>query len=222
MKKMTIKIRLNSFFYNLMRKVVNLDAIDYTDVLDILKVDVEQGYKILLVKIVMKPGHSIKELEESKSVTIISKFHEEENTITCLMQGRPPIHIFSKLVEVTKHFNEDVIWDTPARMEGRSVVISAIGDEKALNKIALSCKLLGKIEKISFTKTFLNEIDMLHCLTDKQRHILITAKQRGYYEYPRKISTGVLSEHVGLSKATTVEHLRKAENRLMSQLLVGY
>ena len=222
MKKMTIQITLSSLFYNLMKKTVNLDAIKYTEVLDILKVDVEHGYKIVLVKMVMKPGHSIKELEESNSVTILSKFNEEGNTIICLIKARPPIHIFSKLGVITKRFNEPVIWDKPARLEGRNILISWIGDEKALKKIALTCKLLGTIERISFTKTFLNEIDILNCLTEKQRHILITAKQKGYYEYPRKISTEILSKHIGLSKATTIEHLRKAENRLMSQLLVGF
>ena len=222
MKKMTIKISLNSFFYNLMKKSVNLDVIEYTEVLDILKVDLEKGYKIVLVKMVFKPGHTIHELEESNSITILSKIHEDDNSITCLMQGRPPIHVFSKISDVTKHFSADVIWDTPARLEGKDIVISAIGDEKSLNKIALACKLIGKIEKISFTKTFLDEIDILNCLTDKQKQILITAKQRGYYEYPRKINSDILSKHVGLSKTTTIEHLRKAENRLISQLLVGY
>lgn len=222
MKKMTIHIRLNAFFYNLMRKIAPLDIIDHTEVLDILKVDLEKGYKIVLVKMFMKPGHSITELEKSESVTILSKLHEEDNAITCLMQGKPPIHVFSKLGEIAKQFNVNVIWDTPSRMQGRDIVMSAIGDENALNKIATACKLLGKIEKLSFTKTFLDEIDMLHCLTDKQRDILISAKKQGYYEYPRKVSTDLLSKQVGLSKATTVEHLRKAENRIMSQILSGY
>jgi len=82
--------------------------------------------------------------------------------------------------------------------------------------------LIGKIEKISFKKTLLDEIDMLNCLTDKQRDILISAKKQGYYEYPRKITTDLLSRQKGLSKATTIEHLRKAENRLMDQILTGY
>jgi hypothetical protein len=222
MKKMTIQISLNPFFYNLIKSIAPIDIIENTEVLDILKIDFEKIYKIILVKMIIKPGHTVKELEASKSVKILSTLEEDERSITCIMQGRPPIHIFSKLGEITKHFDVDVIWDTPSRMQGRHVVFSAIGSEKALNKIAVSCKLIGNVEKLSFTNTFLQEIDLLNCLTDKQKQILVTAKQRGYYEYPRKISTDILSKHVGLSKATTVEHLRKAENRLMSQLLVGY
>jgi predicted DNA binding protein len=133
-----------------------------------------------------------------------------------------PIHYISKLGNITKKFNVNVIWDVPSRMNGRELVISAIGDEKDINKIAKAYKLIGTIEKISFTKNFLHGIDFLQCLTPKQKEILIKAMEEGYYEYPRKINTNTLSEHVALSKSTTVEHLRKAENRLISTLLSGY
>jgi hypothetical protein len=175
-----------------------------------------------MVKMKMKPGHSIKELEESGAVNILSRINEEEDSITCLMQGNPPMHLFSKIGPITEKFNANVIWDVPSRMKGRTVVLSVIGDEKDLNKIAKACKLLGSIDQISFSKTFLHGIDMLQILTDKQKEIIIAAKQQGYYGYLRKVSSDYLSKHIGLSKATTIEHLRKAENRLMNQLLMGY
>jgi len=170
----------------------------------------------------MKPGHSVRELEDFGAVTILSKIVEDEQSITCIMRGNPPMHLFSKIGDITNKFNANVIWDVPSRMHGRIVMLSVIGDEKDLNRIAQACKLLGSIDQISFSKTFLQGIDMLQCLTDKQKEIIIKAKKQGYYEYPRKVSSDLLSKQIGLSKATTIEHLRKAENRLMHQLLTGY
>ena len=219
---MTISLMLNQFFYSMLNKYVNLDIIEYSEVLDILKIDLKKGYKIVLVKMKMKPGHTVKELEDSGAVNILSRIVEEEDTITCLMKGNPPMHLFSKIAPITEKFNVNVIWDVPSRMHGRSIVLSAIGDEKDLNRVAQGCKLLGSIDQISFSKTFLQGIDMLQVLTDKQKEIIITAKKHGYYEYPRQVNSDDLSKHIGLSKATTIEHLRKAENRLMNQLLMGY
>jgi predicted DNA binding protein len=51
---------------------------------------------------------------------------------------------------------------------------------------------------------------------------VIAAKRHGYYDYPRRVNSEQLAEIVGISKATVVEHLRKAEGRLMETLLAGY
>jgi predicted DNA binding protein len=40
----------------------------------------------------------------------------------------------------------------------------------------------------------------------------------GYYDIPRKITSEELAERLGLVGSTVVEHLRKAEQRLMTQL----
>ena len=205
-----------------MNKYVPLESIESAEVLDIIKVDMENYFKIVLVKIIMKPDHHIDELLQSNAMEIISTIKKDNRSITCLMKGNPPIHLFSKIGHITKEFNVNVIWDVPSRMNGKEFVISAIGDDKDLKRVAKACKLLGSIVQISFSKDFLQGVDILACLTDQQRKILIKAKEQGYYEYPRKIDTNTLSEIVSLSKSTTVEHLRKAENRLMSTVLSGY
>jgi predicted DNA binding protein len=56
-------------------------------------------------------------------------------------------------------------------------------------------------------------------LTEKQREILVIAHKLGYYEVPRKINTEALAERTGLVVSTVDEHLRKAEQRLMTYLL---
>jgi hypothetical protein len=60
----------------------------------------------------------------------------------------------------------------------------------------------------------------LYALTEKQRRILISAFGLGYYKIPRRISFVKLAQHLNLGSSTVNEHLRKAESRLISELLL--
>ncbi len=55
-------------------------------------------------------------------------------------------------------------------------------------------------------------------LTDKQRCALLKAQQCGYYTSPRNITTDSIARSMGISRSTYEEHLRKAENRVMSSI----
>lgn len=52
-------------------------------------------------------------------------------------------------------------------------------------------------------------------LTERQREAFEFAHDRGYYEWPRDVSGQELAAEWGVSKATFLEHLRKAEAKLL-------
>lgn len=52
-------------------------------------------------------------------------------------------------------------------------------------------------------------------LTSSQRDVYELARERGYYEWPRETSTRELADELDLSKTTLLEHLRKAESKLL-------
>jgi len=220
MKKLTIYLQINDFFLNLLNKLFFFDKIVSTELVEVLKIDMEKGYKIVLVRLVLKSGYKLDDLKLPGKSKIISVLKQDGNTYVCLIKGVVPISLFNVFKKIGDKFNLDIIWTTPTKWTGRNISISAIGDENNLQKLLKNCKIIGDIQKISFTKPFADGFDILSCLTEKQKKVLIAAKDNGYYEYPRKISADQLSKHIGISKATTVEHLRKAEKRLMAQILV--
>lgn len=52
-------------------------------------------------------------------------------------------------------------------------------------------------------------------LTVRQREVFEFARERGYYAWPRGATAADLAADLGVSKSTVLEHLRKAEARLL-------
>jgi predicted DNA binding protein len=52
-------------------------------------------------------------------------------------------------------------------------------------------------------------------LTRSQREVYELARELGYYEWPRETSTREMADELDISKTTLLEHLRKAESKLL-------
>jgi predicted DNA binding protein len=195
-----------------------LDKTESIELLELLKIDFKQRIKMAIAAFNMKEGYTIEDIEIPKFVELFTVLQKKGNRYICLIK----VKYLKKLSSLAKKFNIDIIWDTPSVFTKDKMVISVTGDEKNLKKILKLFKNIGEVIKISFVKSNYNEQTILSCLTEKQKEILIAAKKNGYYSYPRKINSQQLSEKIGLSKPTIVQHLRKAEVRLISNILTGY
>lgn len=54
-------------------------------------------------------------------------------------------------------------------------------------------------------------------LSDRQREVLDLACEHNYYAWPRETTTRELADDLDISKTTLLEHLRKAEAKLLNQ-----
>lgn len=53
-------------------------------------------------------------------------------------------------------------------------------------------------------------------LSTRQREVFELARDRNYYAWPREVTTRELAEELGISKTTFLEHLRRAEAKLLN------
>jgi len=60
---------------------------------------------------------------------------------------------------------------------------------------------------------------LLSSVTDKQLDALLLAARHGLYATPRATTAAAIADAVGLSRSTFEEHLRKAENKLIHNLV---
>ncbi|WP_336326355.1 helix-turn-helix domain-containing protein [Halovenus sp. HT40] len=60
----------------------------------------------------------------------------------------------------------------------------------------------------------------LRRLTDRQREVLATAHEMGYFEYPRDSNASEVSAALDIEPSTFTEHLNAAQSKLLDELLV--
>src|SRR5579872_3590386 len=68
----------------------------------------------------------------------------------------------------------------------------------------------------SVRETFLvSSASLFGTLTQKQTRALMTALDNGYYRLPRSSTAGEIAELMGVPRTSFVDHLRKAENKVL-------
>ena len=93
------------------------------------------------------------------------------------------------------------------------------GTKKNVENFFKAMETLWEVKDIKIQKVEYKECDILSNLTNNQKRILNSAKEFGYYDYPRKITSEELSEKIGVKKDITLENLRKAEKRIITRIL---
>lgn len=222
MRKLTVEFEPNNEFKEMIKPYLPFEKIESIELLEMIRWDAARGIKLVIAEICMKQSYNIADFHLPLGSEILSVLNQKNNKYICLIRGK----LSQGLIEVIKYMvnkpDLNLILDTPNRNTEKSFVMSVIGDQQSLQIFIEGVKKIGFIKKTSFVKPIYQGANLLSCLTDKQKEILLIANELGYYEIPRKVDTEKLAEHVGLGRTTVVEHLRKAEKRIMNQILNGY
>ena len=108
----------------------------------------------------------------------------------------------------------------PLEIGGGKVKFSFLGSEVQVKEFMEKIDAIGiRYRVVLLADANFSPTSPLSLLTEKQREVLITAYKLGYYDIPRKISSEELAKKLNLVDSTVVEHLRKAERRLMANML---
>ena len=219
MRKLTVKISLNQE----MRERIEpfMRYLESYRMLEIIRLDFEKGVKVVVVSFKLKEGQVFEDIDPPEFMDILSVLKVEGDEYTALLKINVPDQYMGIMREYNNQFTRDLIWDTPFYIDGKTAVMSCMGNEEELRRFLEVIESVGSIEEIKFSKATYDSKDLLSTLTEKQREVIQLAKKEGYYGYPRNITIDELSKELNISKSTTAEHLRKAEERLMGQILAA-
>jgi predicted DNA binding protein len=218
MRQVTIEIELGEAASA--ERAPIFEHIESYEVLEVLKMDFENALFVDLIECVTREGVSIEDLTDIGNMEVLSVIRSEGDRHTLLVKGREE----GEMAENYWMLDLDLIYTTPSFQSQDRVVLSFIGEQTNLLRFVEMFKDagFGKITEMTFKRAAYQRKDLLSVLTERQREVMVTAYRHGYYDLPKGIGSKRLAERVGLSKATTLEHLRKAERRLLVEVMAGY
>lgn len=194
-----------------------MDGIEEIEMIELLRLDLEHGEKLGIVRIRFRPGGSVSNNGSLGVMEIVNVIEEKENEAVVLVKAKTP----PEFEGMTRKFDLDLVWTTPMKVNREKIVYSFIGEDETIRRMVQLLKTFGDTAKLSIQEASFDNTELLSSLTEKQKELLLEAKRLGYYNYPRSVSAADLAKSVGLSRSTVVEHLRKAEIRLLNQVLDG-
>jgi DNA-binding CsgD family transcriptional regulator len=131
------------------------------------------------------------------------------------LHARPPTAIRAFLQLPRTH---EVFFDFPIEGAGDGRLrVEMIGETNAALRDALGAVPDGvdvTVERLGPYPS--DDVDAL--LTARQREVLATARELGYYETPRRATHEDVADRIGLSVGTVTEHLQKIEARVFEHL----
>ncbi len=155
-------------------------------------------------------------IEEIKSdfITDLIVLRNEGRDYTCLVKGK-----FSD--EISRFIGKfDLKLEYPIIFGGDKCQFSMIGSSEELFNIITAARENGwGFEVLSVQKYDPHVSSVFSALTGKQKEILLQAYNNGYFDNPRKVNAGELAKKIGMHKTTLLEHLHKAEKRLIGHII---
>ena len=197
---------------------LNANRVEVLEALRCFKCDT-QGLAIIC-RIKLKDNNmNIQDLWRGKGLltNIELLYKEKDDSLVVFIEGESCVPNPPKDIKPPKM----LLARPPDFLDVDRMKVEMIGKENEIKKLL---HYTNKWGDNSFKILGLTSIDakgesLLSKLTPRQRQMLLTAYALGYYDMPRRISSDELSRHLKLDKSTIVEHLRKAERKIIGGII---
>ena len=196
----------------------NHDKVEVLEALRCFKCDTDGLAIICRIKLKDK-AIDVKDLVGSGLITNIEAlYREKDGSLVVFIEGqtcvpKPPGNAQRPRLLMAR---------SPEFLDVNRMKAEVIGKEAEIKKFLQYANRLSNTYKIlGLTSVDTKAESLLSRLTLKQKQALLTAYALGYYDVPRRISSEELSRHLNADKSTVVEHLRKAERKLIDEIIAG-
>ena len=207
MKKMTVRLSADIFDYCKSYGQV----IERFEVVSLFNLTGEQHSEVC--RFTIKEGVPVDQIQ-CNYVSNLIVLQNRGREYTCLVKGKFSDDITRFLLTYGSRFEPPVVF------ENDCLSFSMVGDPEDFSTFVKDAAEKGwGLEILSVSDYNPGASGIFEILTPKQKEILLESYRRGFFEHPRKINAGELAEKMGMHKTTLLEHIHKAEKRLIGHIL---
>jgi len=191
-----------------------MNELELFEALSILRVTPKDSAIVGRIKF-KNPETNIKEYFSNPSDTVQVLEREGEGSYICFFSGKLDRQL-SRVMGVIK----SGYLTLPYEVKDGHVRVALLGSAKVVKEFLRTveeAKLHYKV--VSLTDAKFSSTSPLGKLTQKQQRVIISAFEMGYYDTPRRVSSEELARSLNIAEPTLVVHRRKAERRLLAEVL---
>lgn len=101
----------------------------------------------------------------------------------------------------------------------RGVAVSLVGPRRAISDVVDEYESAGLSPRLRKFGRYDGRDRPLDALTERQRDLLETAYERGYFEVPRDVTAEEIASAFNMDASTVTEHLQRAKRNLLTREL---
>jgi hypothetical protein len=207
MKKMTVRLSADIFEYckSYGQVIERFEVLSLFNMVDDMHSEV--------CKFTIKEGVSADQIS-CNYVSNLIVLQNKGREFTCLVKGT-----FSD--DITKFIRKyGSRMEHPIIFENDCLTFSMVGEPEDLHSFVTDAAKNGwGLEVLSVYDYNPHINGIFDVLTPKQKTILLESYRSGFFDHPRRINAEALAEKMGMHKTTLLEHIHKAEKRLIGHIL---
>lgn len=119
---------------------------------------------------------------------------------------------------ISEHANH-LVGTCDTEMTDQGATLSIVGPHDAIRGTLDEYRSSGMSPSLRRITSYNGVKQPLDRLTDRQREVIQTAYEMGFYEVPRETSTEAVAAELEIDPSTVAEHLQRAERNLLSRFL---
>ncbi|MFC6989201.1 helix-turn-helix domain-containing protein [Haloplanus sp. GCM10025708] len=107
-------------------------------------------------------------------------------------------------------------FEPPVTISDGAAAVEITASRERLSELGEQLRAFGMPFEVEYIR---QSIDSRDLLTERQRDLLRTAVENGYYDTPRRCTLTELAENVGIAKSTASEQLHRAEETVVKEFV---